>query len=89
MAQAGVEPIAVEITEWDIEHGEVAHCGKCPVALALRRMYPDADLIEVAEPVVVGDEEFTPGDDMLAFIGRFDNYEHVTAETVHMFGPYS
>ena len=81
--------VAVEITEADIEHGEVGDASLCPVALALRRMYPNATVIEAADPVVIGNEEFTAGDDMLAFIERVDNYEHVSAETVHMFGPYA
>lgn len=31
----------IDVTEMDIFHGELGHCGKCPVALAISRLLKD------------------------------------------------
>ena len=43
--------LKIRVTEQDIENGQKGSCRKCPVALALRKHYPDNDLLVGAHDV--------------------------------------
>lgn len=44
MATAELTKITVNVTAKDIKAGEIGHCKKCPIALALQRVFPRFDI---------------------------------------------
>jgi anti-sigma regulatory factor (Ser/Thr protein kinase) len=76
--------VEVEVSEFDIRHGEKANCRNCPVAMAINRRMGRWNvhalvtdhLIELKDPRKVYKPTFTP-DEVRKFIWRFDRGERV------------
>lgn len=69
--------ITVNVTKTDIKDGDVGHCGRCPVALALQRAF-DTKLVRAAHFFLeVGRHKWDTPPEVRMFINRFDNGEGV------------
>jgi hypothetical protein len=72
----------VDVTDEDILVGVPEDCGQCPVALALSRLFPDAQDIAVrATGIWLWIDGklafFPPPPEVVAFVESFDAREHV------------
>jgi hypothetical protein len=81
--------VAVKITQDDIDKGIPKQCCECPVAIALKRMYPHTFFVNVNFFHVnlynrASVQEFTMCEDMFKFTVEFDNGQPVVPMTVHM-----
>jgi hypothetical protein len=71
--------ITVDVTQEDIDNGERVHCSKCPIALAVHRLFPDAAGVSVAHDIALFNDGLKPFQHFLIteeareFIRRFDH----------------
>lgn len=62
----------IEVTREDIDHGLAGSCGSCPVALAIRRRFPDGWVRVGIRCVYAGGRAYHLPSGAIEFIERFD-----------------
>lgn len=62
----------IVITDQDIQDGECWDACKCPVALALKREFPEAEIVVCHTTCVVDDTEYPLPDEARKWILDFD-----------------
>lgn len=54
----------INVTAEDIKNGEIKSCDKCPVGLALQRMFPDQEITVFYRSICVGSKTYYPINDL-------------------------
>jgi hypothetical protein len=71
-----LKTITFSVTEQDIQEGKKGHCYKCPIALAVMRAVPEAEVVEVNWFAVYIDSvykfDYSQPDLVLKFMEDFD-----------------
>lgn len=82
-------PIEVQVTQEDINRGVRGHTTRCPVALALQRIYPKAFVgTSYWKPDGLGPHEsFYLRESVQRFTNDFDSGKHVEPTTLVIEGP--
>lgn len=62
----------ITVTAEDIAYGKVRSCRECPVALAIRRANPSADIYVDGYRIAIDDGRAVTPDIAREFIGAFD-----------------
>lgn len=74
--------IRVNVTQEDIDSGHKNSCSRCPVALAVGRIFPNNEMMDVVECIRVGYKgsytEYAITKQTNRFINDFDNGEKVS-----------
>ena len=74
-----VREVVIDVTEEDNREGKPGDCGSCPIALASKRAFPDADAVRVdtewVDIIKDGRTIFTADlpDEAVNFIEEFDS----------------
>lgn len=72
------EILRVDVNSMDIDSGARRSPSSCPIAKAIRRMYPDADFISVGSYTAIIDKTpYKVPMDARNFITRYDNSQLV------------
>lgn len=67
--------LQIDVTADDIKHGLAGECALCPIALSLRRAFPSAEFISVADGLIVVDDSTATMTKRIAdFVTEFDDY---------------
>lgn len=75
--QAGSQVVHLEITRRDIQSGVFGAGNLCPGAIALRRLFPDREILISAGMVIAGAECTSTPPGLAAWIRRYDAREPV------------
>jgi hypothetical protein len=62
----------IKVTQEDIDKGARCSNQSCPVALALRRLYPDLKISVGRVRTIIEDKKYYHSNELIKFIGRFD-----------------
>lgn len=67
----------INVTQLDIDYGVQSSCRSCPIALATKRLYPDAVWVHVGAAIHVSDGHgnhliYKLSDDAVVWIQHFD-----------------
>jgi hypothetical protein len=71
----------IEVTEEDIKQSRVLKCSRCPIEMALDRVYPHSYSCVIPREIYIADYTFKTTEEVRAFINDFDSGRQVSPIT--------